>query len=214
MKFLRDHWFDLGGGLALLTGVWLALQFNTLSEYRVLMYGSLISLFLHQLEEYRIVGTFPGMINEVLYRSSLPERYPLNPQTSLVINVGIGWTTYLLAALFAERAVWLGLATILVSAGNVIAHTILFNVKGRTFYNAGMATAVLLFLPVVIWFFTLVARPGMAGPGDYIAGFILGVVLNVVGVLKMIEWMADRDSPFAFSSRQMLRRGGGPEPER
>lgn len=214
MKFLREHWFDLGGGLATLLILWLLLRFHTFSEYQVLMYCSLISLFLHQFEEYRVVGSFPGMINEVLYRSSQPERYPLNPQTSLVINVGIGWSTYLLAALFADRAIWLGIATILVSAGNVIAHVLLFNLKGRTFYNAGMATALLLFLPIVICFFLLIGRLGTADLNDYVSGVALGVALNVIGVLKMIDWMADENTPYAFSSRQMLRRRARREQER
>jgi len=110
------------------------------------------------------------------------------------------------AALFAERAVWPGIATILISAGNVIAHAVLFNIRGRAIYNAGMATALLLFLPMALWFFVLVAKPGTAGPGDCIAGVAPGLVLNVVGILKMIGWMADRNTADAFSSRQMLHR--------
>lgn len=207
MEFLRNHWYDLGGVLALLTIPLLILGFHNISSgYRLLMLCNLVSLLLHQLEEYRIAGTFPGMINTVLYKSPHPENFPLNPQTSLVINVGIGWTTYALAAIFAERALWLGMATILVSAGNVIAHTVLFNVRGRSLYNAGMATAVLLFLPLVVWFFRLVVDLRLAGPWDYVAGVAAGIILNVVGVLKMIDWMADRESPYAFRRRQLLRR--------
>lgn len=206
MKFLRDHWYDLGGGFAMPVAVALVLRHDSMTQYQLLMWLSLVSLFLHQLEEYRVIGTFPGMVNSVLFNSSQPDRYPLNPKTALVVNVGIGWMTYLLAAVLAERAVWLGMATILVSAGNVIAHTFLFNIRGRSFFNAGMITAILLFLPIVIWFFELIHRERLANWTDYASGIATGLILNYVGILKLIGWMADRDSPYRFSPRQMLRK--------
>lgn len=120
MDFLRKHWYDLGGFLALTTIGGLFYLHSSLDNYQILMWLSVISLFFHQLEEYRIVGTFPGMVNRVIYKSDLPDRYPLNPNTSLYINVFIGWSTYIFAAIFNEHAVWLGIATILVSLGNIL----------------------------------------------------------------------------------------------
>src|SRR5438477_6664949 len=96
----------------------------TVSE--MLLWLSLISLFLHQFEEYRWPGYFPGMINTVMFRSSQPDRFPLNTQTSLLINVALGWSVYFFAAIFAKEAVWLGIAAILISVGNIIAHTSFF----------------------------------------------------------------------------------------
>jgi hypothetical protein len=51
---------------------------------------SLISLFLHQAEEYRYPGYFPGMVNLVMFASPQPDRYPLNTNTALIVNVVIG----------------------------------------------------------------------------------------------------------------------------
>lgn len=206
VKFLRAHWYDLGAVPVLVICVWLAFSYDTQTPYRSLMWLSLIALFLHQLEEYRVIGTFPGMVNSVLFASPEPERYPLNPQTALVVNVAIGWTTYLLAALLAERAVWLGMATILVSAGNVLAHTLLFNIRGRRFFNAGMITSILLFLPIVVRFFRILQQYGLADWRDYALGFAAGILLNYVGILKLIQWLADPQTPYAFEPRQMLRR--------
>src|SRR5690606_22705690 len=115
------------------------ISYPELSRYQLLMWLSLVSLFFHQMEEYRIVGTFPGMINRVMFKSNIPDRYPLNTNTSFIINVVLGWTIYLLAAIGAEQAIWLGMATILVSLANIIAHTFLFNIKGKTIFNAGLA---------------------------------------------------------------------------
>ncbi len=146
MNFLRNYWYDIGLVLALGVGVFLFI--NKPGGLSWLLWVSLISLFLHQFEEYRYPGYFPGMLNSVLFSSKHPDRFPLNSNTSFIVNVVIGWLFYFLAAIFAEKALWLGIATILVSLGNFVGHSILFNIKGKTFYNPGMLTAVILFLPI------------------------------------------------------------------
>lgn len=205
MDWLRRHWFDAGAALALLVLGGVALAGPALSPLAAVLWISLATLFLHQFEEYRFPGTFPGMMNLALSRSDHPERYPLNAQTALVVNVGVGWTSYLLAALFAERAIWLGIATILVSFGNVVAHTLLFPIRGRLRYNAGAFTAVILFLPVIAVFFRILIASRVASPLDWGAGAVLGVLLNGVGIVMVIEWMKDPNSPFAFDRRMIPR---------
>jgi Protein of unknown function with HXXEE motif len=189
MRFLRKHWFDLGGFFALLILLYLGFDYNNLSSYQVVMWISLASLFIHQLEEYRIVGSFPGMINKCMFRSDKPDRYPLNSQTALIINVCVGWIPYFLAAYFAEKAIWLGMATILISFGNTLAHCIIFNVKGKAFYNAGMASSLILFLPITIAFFYIITIEHLASVWDYFIGIPLGYALNFIGVLKLIYWI-------------------------
>ena len=168
------------------------------------MWLSLVSLFLHQLEEYRLAGTFPGMINKVMFHSSEPDRYPLNANTALIINVIVGWLFYFFAAFFGEKAMWLGLATILVSFGNFIAHTFLFNIKGKTFYNAGMITSWIFFLPCIYFFFSLENKGHLMITSDYVIGISLGIILNVVGVLKMIDWLKDKNTKYIFPQRNLL----------
>lgn len=168
------------------------------------MWLSLVSLFFHQMEEYRVVGTFPGMMNTVMYKSKMPDRYPLNNNTSFYINVFVGWGFYLFAALLAEKAIWLGIATIMISLGNTLAHTFLFNVKGKTLYNAGMATSWLFFVPCVYFFIRIVYLGNLVTTKDLIIGVILGLILNIVGVLKMIDWMADKDTIYIFEQRNLL----------
>ena len=204
MNFLRKHWYDLGGALsiAVLGFVWIKAE--GMSSYQMLMWLSLVSLFWHQLEEYRIAGTFPGMVNSAMYKSEQPDRYPLNTNTSLLVNVVEGWLLYFLAALFAEKAIWLGLATILVSAGNIIAHTFLFNIKGKTFYNAGLLTCWLFFAPCTYFFFSIVYTNQLITTTDLLIGIPLGIVLNVFGILKMIGWLADKNTPYIFEQRHLL----------
>ena len=202
MNFMRLHWFDVGLVLAFVAGV--VVFFINLNPFSLLLWLSLISLFLHQFEEYRYPGYFPGMMNTVMFSSQRPDRYPLNTNTSFIVNVFIGWFSYLLAAVFAEKALWLGIATILVSVGNFIAHTFLFNIKGKTLYNPGMVTAIVLFLPISAYFGYLVINNHLATPLDWVAGVILGLVLNFVGILKMIDWLKDENTEYIFPKRFLM----------
>lgn len=152
MSFLRKHWFDLGGILALVLVFYMIFYFGELSQYQTIVWLSLLSLLLHQLEEYRIVGTFPGMVNQVMFKSEQPDRYPLNTNSALMVNVIMGWTLYFLAAILAEKAIWLGMAT----------------------------------------------------ASDFIAGFVLGIILNVVGILKLIDWMKNPKTTYVFPKRCTL----------
>ena len=204
MKFLRKHWFDIGGFLSILVLGFIYLNFNTLTNYQLLMWLSLTSLFFHQLEEYRFVGTFPGMINTVMYKSKMPDRYPLNTNTSFFINVFIGWVSCFLAAQFAEETVWLGLATIMLSLGNTIAHTIVFNIKGKTIYNAGQVTSLLFFAPCIYFFIQIINADNLITTKDLLIGIVLGIVLNIIGVLKLIDWMADKNTTYIFDNRNLL----------
>jgi hypothetical protein len=81
--------------------------------------------------------------------------------------------------------------------------TKLFNVRGKSRYNPGMLTADLLFLPAAIVFFYLVIAGRLASPLDWILGVALGLILNYVGILKMIDWLKDRNTPYPFSTRSL-----------
>jgi len=200
----RKHWFDFGGFFAIILLFFVFKNYNSLTAYELLMWLSLASLFFHQLEEYRIGGTFPGMMNHVMFHSEMPDRYPLNTNTALIVNVVVGWLFYFLAAYFGEKAIWLGMATILVSLGNFIAHTFLFNIKGKTFYNAGMVTSWIFFAPCVYFFFKIIYAGNLINTADYLIGIPLGIVLNVVGILKMIDWLKDKNTKYIFDQRNLL----------
>jgi hypothetical protein len=200
MRFMDRHWFDVGGVLGVLLAAWLIAAGPSMSPLALVLWISLLTLFAHQVEEWRWPGWFPGMLNVVLFRSKDPWRYPLNPRSGLVVNVAVGWVSYLLAALLAEGALWLALATILVSVGNSVLHLIVIPIRRRMAYNPGMATSLLCFVPVTVWFF-IVAWPMMTLL-DFVLGSIVGVVLNAGGVIGLIRIMANPDAA-PFEPRQV-----------
>ena len=70
-----------------------------------------------------------------------------------------------------------------------MAHTFVFNIRGRTFYNPGMLTSFLLFLPIAGYFFYFIALNKMGRPIDYLIGIPLGITANILGIVKTIEWL-------------------------
>ncbi len=190
--------------MAIISLLFVSICYSALTNYQLLMWLSFVSLLFHQLEEYRFIGTFPGMVNTVMFRSDTPDRYPLNTNTALIVNVCLGWSTYLLAAIAGEKTVFLGIATIMVSIGNIIAHTIIFNLKGSTIYNAGLITSWFCLAPCVFFFFKVIHTENLAVEMDYLIGAPLGIILNVFGILKPITWLADKNTTYIFENRNLL----------
>ena len=171
----------------------------------LVLWMSLASLFAHQFEEYRYPGYFPGMFNSVMFSSERPDRYPLNANTAVVINLGVGWVPYFLAALFGTGAIWLGIGSILISVGNFVLHTFVFTIRGRRIYNPGLLTSVVLFLPVSAYFFYLVLVNGVASTADWVLGIGLGIVLFYVGIVKVNDWLKDENTPYVFPERFLMK---------
>jgi len=201
VRYAERHWFDVGAKIGLALGIWLIIVGSTMDTITLILWISLLTLFAHQFEEWRWPGWFPGMLNVVLFRSDDPWRFPLNVRSGFVVNVVVGWGSYLLAALFGERALWLAMATILVSVGNCVLHLIVIPIRGRIPYNPGMATSLVLFLPVSVWFFVTVWSS--MSVGDVVVGLWLGIVLNVGGVIGVIRALEDPDAP-PFEDRQVV----------
>lgn len=197
----RRHWFDIGLMLGVIVGIGLLMRGSELSELSIILWCSLISLFAHQFEEYRFPGWFPGMLNVVLFRSSDPARYPLNLNSALAVNVFVGWGSYLAAAIWGTSALWLVLATLTVSVGNCVFHLIFMPLRGCRPYNPGMATSLVFFIPIVVWFF--ISTGSLLSVNDWILGIALGAVLNALGVVGLIHLMSDRNTSAAFEDRQV-----------
>lgn len=199
LRIFRNHWFDIASFLLVILVV--VLYITKPSGMTLLLWLSLGSLFLHQFEEWRYPGYFPGMVNRAMFKSDMPDRYPLNANSGMLVNVVLGWGGYLLAALFWKQAIWLAIATILVSVGNIFAHTIVFNIRGKTLYNPGLITSWIFFVPIVYFFFDMMISQKIASPLDWLIGIILGIVLNYFGVYKMIIWLSDKNTPYVFPGR-------------
>lgn len=69
-----------------------------------------------------------------------------------------------------------------------------------------MLTTIAFFLPLSVYFFAWVVQNHVATTLDWIIGIVLGVALNYLGVLKMIDWLKDENSPYVFPERFLVPR--------
>ncbi|PGD76198.1 HXXEE domain-containing protein, partial [Bacillus wiedmannii] len=112
INFFRKRWCDVGLAMAIVVVGCLVANFGEMSEIKVLLALSFVAILVHQFEEYRWPGYFADLFNVVIFKSDIPDRYPLNKQSAMVINVLIAYVFYLLPVFFPD-IIWLGLGPIL-----------------------------------------------------------------------------------------------------
>ena len=112
MRFLRRHWYDLGLIPAAVTIGVLVLRWGDMDVLQRLLLLNFVAIILHQYEEYGFPGGEPGIINIVVRPSEKPDRYPLNQNSAMLINVLATYGLYLVPVFF-PRIIWLGLAPVL-----------------------------------------------------------------------------------------------------
>lgn len=189
MNFLRKHWFDIGLILVVPVGIfaWSAWRQNPLLQN--ILWVNMMALLVHHFEEHRFPGKMYRMVTNMLFHKGSTEEDPEKSNFELILNVLTGWLACFLAAIFGGRAIWLGIAAILISVGNFFAHAIYFNWKEKRIYNPGMITAIGLFLPVSIIFFMVLIQSGSASWVEWIAGLLIGIMLNMIGIVQLFEWL-------------------------
>jgi hypothetical protein len=62
------------------------------------------ALTAHQYEEHEDPGYFPGQFNRGVLHSKEPDRFPLNTNTALIVNVPLAYTLYVLPIVFPKQA--------------------------------------------------------------------------------------------------------------
>lgn len=144
-------------------------------------WGLLLAFFLHQFEEFGVdlygnLNAFPTYMGIVL-----TEHYPEfdNPLTELSIyrvnTIGV-WGLFLLAIWAGHRLPWMGLAAAGIMFANACVHIGLAFAMRE--YNPGLATAVLLFLPLSLRYFIVSAHVTDASWLAAISGILFGLACH------------------------------------
>src|SRR4051812_27106017 len=169
MTFFRRHWYEVGAVVAIGAAVGLALAWPDLGVLQRLFLLNFIALLVHQYEEYGWPGGEPALMNMVIQPSPTPDRYPLNQNSAMAVNVLAAYGFYL-APVFFPTAIWLGLAPVLFGMLQFVVHGVVTNVKLRSVYNPGLAAVALGHIPVGICYLWYVHTQGLAGAWDWVAG--------------------------------------------
>jgi hypothetical protein len=83
----RTNWPRVGAVIAMGSAGALALTHRRMSKPQLLSALNMLALRVHQYEEYEDLGHFPGQFNGGMFHSDEPDRYPLNTNIALIVNV-------------------------------------------------------------------------------------------------------------------------------
>ncbi|PEP71826.1 HXXEE domain-containing protein [Bacillus toyonensis] len=202
ISFFRKHWCYVGLVVAIVVVGCLVANFGEMSEIKVLLALSFVAILVHQFEEYRWPGYFAGLFNVVIFKSDIPDRYPLNTQSAMVINILIAYVFYLLPVFF-PNIIWLGLAPILMGFFQFIWHGIFANIKAKTIYNPGLGAVVLLHVPIGYAYMRYVLLHNLATNLDWILGLIYFLVATYFLIIKGNMLLKSKETNHYFSKKQL-----------
>jgi hypothetical protein len=202
MDFLRKYWQDIGGIVALVVSAALFINQQNMQEIRIILWLSFVAILVHQFEEYRWPGYFPGIFNIVIFKSAIPDRYPLNSQSAMVINLLIAYVFYLVPVFFIDL-IWLGLAPIFMGFFQLIWHGVFANRKAKTMYNPGLFAVLFLHIPIGCWYINYILSHGLATTSDWILGIAYFIVATYILIIKGNMWMKNEKSKFNFTKKQL-----------
>ncbi|WP_378956138.1 HXXEE domain-containing protein [Pelosinus sp. sgz500959] len=202
MNYLRKYWQDIGGIVALVVCIGLLIIHQNMQEIEVILCLSFVAILVHQFEEYRWPGYFPGIFNVVIFKSSNPDKYPLNSQSAMVINILIAYGFYLLPIFFIDQ-IWLGLAPVFMGFFQLIWHGLFANMKIKGIYNPGLFAVLLLHVPIGTWYINYIIAHGLVTATDWILGSVYFVIATYILIVKGNIWMKDEKSKFSFTKKQL-----------
>jgi Protein of unknown function with HXXEE motif len=202
MAWYRRHRYDVGVGVAL--GVLTCGVLIQLGVLRQILLLSFVVLVMHEFEEYGWPGGAPVFMNEVMRPSGTPDRYPLNQNNSMVVNVFAGYPFYALP-IFFPNIIWLGLAPVLFGFVEVLLHTGAGGVKAKALYNPGLVTVV-PWLVLGTWYLHVVYGRGVITATDWwiAVPYLIGFFAVFIGLMGYVL-LADRDSKYPFADEEMSR---------
>lgn len=202
MNLLRKYWQDIGAIVAVVVCAYLLVEYPNIQEVSVILWLSFVSILIHQFEEYRWPGYFPGIFNIVIFKSAIPERYPLNSQSAMVINLLIAYIFYLVPVFFTEQ-IWLGLAPVLMGFFQLIWHGVFANIKAKTIYNPGLLAVLFFHIPVGYRYIDYLVSHDLATKYNWILGIVYFAIATYILIVKGNMWMKNEKSPFSFNNKQL-----------
>lgn len=205
MRFWCRHWYNIGGIVAIITGIVLAVVWNDIEVLRRVQILSFIAILVHQFEEYGFPGGEPAIMNKVLRGSDIPDRYPLNQFSAMLTNVLITYIFYVLPIIF-PNVLWLGIAPILMGMAQFMVHGIATNVKMKSIYNPGLGAVVFMHIPIGIYYLNYIISNNLVKHTDFIFAIIyaLSVMVVVVAGLTYVI-LPNRNTKYVFDEKEMKR---------
>ncbi|PZP43187.1 MAG: HXXEE domain-containing protein [Pseudopedobacter saltans] len=207
MKYLLRNFYNISFFIGIAIIAYTIFDWNNSHYLSSLALLNLAVINLHFFEEFGFPGGFPYFANMMFgYKNSpAPDRFPLNQLSAFLTNWGTAVVMYLLPIFFPKK-IWLGLMPIIFGLIQVLVHGIINNKMLKTWYNGGLATALLGHLPIGILYIKYLNKNHLATTWDYLTALILVIIWYVVGIRIIINKSFESEtSPYPFAPEEMAR---------
>ena len=198
----RKNWPRVGALLGMGIAGATVLASRKVPRAQALAAANFAALTVHQYEEYEDPGYFPGQFNAGVLHSKQPDRYPLNTNTALIVNVPLAYTFYALPIALPKHRV-LGIAPVMFGFLQTAGHGTIFPRLAGDRYSPGFLASALLHVPIGITYLMALhaekplKRSELAKAAAYNFAF---AVTSIAGPNVLLK---DKDSPYRFTSKQM-----------
>ncbi|MEM8837358.1 MAG: HXXEE domain-containing protein [Pseudomonadota bacterium] len=187
--FMVDHWMKIGAFVAPLLvffGFKMRVDASVPWARDIPLVASLLtaSYLVHQVEEHWVdlLGRpYPlhEFLNTLIATLFGDDKYGILTRSGIFyINAGMVWTAGFLAILTSPKQVFPAIAMVGLMLVNGIAH--ILNALISFEYNSGLATGLVLFLPIGILFYRAVLKTGAANAKLLMAGLLWGLIGHVI----------------------------------
>jgi hypothetical protein len=198
----RDNWPRVGALLGMGIAGATALTSKKLSRPQTLSALNFAALTVHQYEEYEDPGYFPGQFNAGVLHSDVPDRYPLNTNTALIVNVPLAYTYYALPILLPKNRV-LGIAPVLFGFLQAAGHGTIFPRLAGDRYSPGFLASLLLHVPIGILYLRAIDADEPLKRSELAKAMALNVAFAITSIAGPNVLLKDKDSPYRFTAKQM-----------
>ncbi|KAI0008036.1 hypothetical protein F4779DRAFT_589170 [Xylariaceae sp. FL0662B] len=206
LAYYRDHWYYFTAVAFVVSTFVMGFFGSFFTRLQSILIYNLMALFVHQVEEYILPGGGPLAINVAFYGEKKNyDRFPGNKLSMAWVNT-LAYPFYISAAVFTDK-IWLGLAQCLFGFSQVLGHGLVMNAKANTGYNPGVASALLLHLPIGLYYIAYVQDHQLIRAVDWLYGFGALILASLVTVIIPILSCRDRQSPYPLTAQEMARFG-------
>ena len=194
-------WPYMGLGAALLLALLLCTDTLrsdlTVSRWRDIVWlawAGTLAYLVHQFEEHGVdaLGATYAFRGELCRNFGFPDIHACPVPFSFItaVNVSVVWLFGPTAALLGRRRPELALAFFSVPFVNALAHIVPAALQGT--YNAGVLTAVVIFLPLSLWVFHVALSRYRLGWRPVIATVAAGIVLHAILMGSLAAFIGGR----------------------
>lgn len=209
MKFLRNHWYDIGAIIGVFALILTIICWGDMDTLRRLAVLNFIVILWHEFEEYRFPGGEAAITNLAMQPNDIGpvDRYPLNQNNAMWINVFAAYVLYLFPVIWPQL-IWLSFMPVVFGLSQMIVHVFTTPIKLHTLYSPGEFAVVLGHLPVGIYWFYYTISKGLLNWMNVLFGVIYLIGFIIIG-MKIIGYgvMKSPNSPYPFPEKEFERSG-------